>query len=111
MIAAGAGHEIGKHRLLSDGVCAPWGGGKTPQGKGCLAAGQKKSEERREERGKQRLRDQKSKQKYLKKQNKQLMHNAGNQNGFVFGAFVPLGRGEKPQGKKWWPQAKKSGKT
>jgi hypothetical protein len=57
------------------------------------------------------LRDQKSKQKYLKKQNKQLMHNAGNQNGFVFGAFVPLGRGEKPQGKKWWPLAKKSGKT
>ena len=50
MIAAGAGHEIGKHRLLSDGVCAPWGGGKTPQGKGCLAAGQKnlKKDERSE---------------------------------------------------------------
>jgi hypothetical protein len=97
VIAAGAGHEIGKHRLLSDGVCAPWGGGKTPQGKGCLAAGQKKSEERREERGKQRLRDQKSKQKYLKKQNKQQCTMQGTKTVLFSAPLYPWGgvRGRK----------------
>ena len=33
MIAAGAGHEIGKHRLLSDGVCAPGAGGRRRKAK------------------------------------------------------------------------------
>ena len=111
MIAAGAGHEIGKHRLLSDGVCAPGAGGRRRKAKNDCAAGPKTSEERGEERGKRRLRDQKSKQKYLKKQNKQQCTMQGTKTVFVFGACVPLGRGEKPQGKKWWPKAKKSGKT
>jgi hypothetical protein len=29
-----------------------------------------------------------------------ISSNAGNENSYVFDAFVPLGRGEKPQGKK-----------
>jgi hypothetical protein len=33
------------------------------------------------------------------------------QHSVVFGAFVPLGRGEQPQGKQWVPQAQKSGET
>ena len=42
MIAAGAGHEIGKHRLLSDGVCAPGAGGRRRKAKNDCAAGRKK---------------------------------------------------------------------
>jgi hypothetical protein len=57
------------------------------------------------------LRHQKSKQKYLKKQNKQQCTMQGTKTVFGFGACVPLGRGEKPQGKKWWPQAQKTGET
>ena len=41
MIAAGAGHEIGKHRLLSDGVCAPGAGGRRRKAKNDCAAGRK----------------------------------------------------------------------
>jgi hypothetical protein len=47
------------------------GGRRRRKAKNACAAGQKKSEESGEERGKKRLRHQKSKQKYLKKQNKQ----------------------------------------
>jgi hypothetical protein len=81
MIAAGAGHEMGKQRLVSDGVCAPGAGGSRRKAKNACAAGPKKSGERGEERGKRRLRDQKSKQKYLKKQNKQQCTMQGTKTG------------------------------
>jgi hypothetical protein len=41
VIAAGAGHEIGKHRFLSDGVCAPGAGGRRRKAKNDCAAGRK----------------------------------------------------------------------
>jgi hypothetical protein len=103
VIAAGAGHEIGKHRLLSDGVCAPGAEGRRRKAKNDCAAGQKKlkKEEGSEVRGDCVIRNQnKSTSK------SRISSNTGNQSGFVFGAFVPLGRGEMPQGKKWLPQAK-----
>ena len=53
MNAAGAGHEIGKHRLLSDGICAPGAGERRRKAKNDCAAGKKKlkNEERSEVRG------------------------------------------------------------
>ena len=97
MIADGAGHEIVKHRLLSDGVCAPGAGGSRRKAKNACAVGPKKSEERGEERGKRRLRDQKSKQKYLKKQNKQQCTMQGTKTVLFSAPLYPWGgvRGRK----------------
>ena len=91
MIAAGAGHEIGKHRLLSDGICAPGAGERRRKAKNDCAAGKKKlkNEERSEVRGDCVIRN---RNKSTSKS--RISSNAGNQHSVVFGAFVPLGRGE-----------------
>jgi hypothetical protein len=106
--AAGAGHEIGKHRLLSDGICAPGAGERRCKAKTDCAAGQKKlkNEERSEVRGDCVIRN---RNKSTSKS--RISSNAGNQHGVVFGAFVSLGRGESRKAKQWVPQAQKSGKT
>jgi hypothetical protein len=62
VIAAGAGHEIGKHRLLSNGGALPLGRGEDAATQRMIVPQAKKSGERG---GKRRFRDQKSKQKYL----------------------------------------------
>jgi hypothetical protein len=45
VIAAGAGHEIGKHRLRSDGVCAPGAGGRRRKAKNDCAGRKKLQKE------------------------------------------------------------------